>query len=122
MKNKHYYVYITTNPKKTTLYIGVTNDLARRLIEHYANRGLRKTFAGRYYCYNLIYQETFESPKEAIQREKELKYWTRNKKNDLIESVNPKWDFYNESFCEEWPPNLIWGDYYKGLRRDIMEK
>ena len=54
----NYFVYITTNPAKTALYIGVTNDLLRRMKEHYQSRGKQKTFAGKYYCYNLIYYET----------------------------------------------------------------
>jgi putative endonuclease len=52
-----YCVYITTNPAKAVLYIGVTNDLARRLGQHYENRGSKETFAGRYFCYNLLYFE-----------------------------------------------------------------
>jgi putative endonuclease len=50
-----YYVYITTNPAKTVLYIGVTSSLPRRLGQHYENRGNNETFAGRYFCYNLLY-------------------------------------------------------------------
>lgn len=53
-KEYNFWVYVLTNWKKTVLYVGVTNDLSRRLIEHYANRGKPKTFAGRYYCYNLV--------------------------------------------------------------------
>jgi putative endonuclease len=74
------YVYITTNPKRTTFYTGVTNNLKRRMREHEANRGKRETFAGKYYCRKLIYWEEFDSPKEAIAREKEIKRLTRNKK------------------------------------------
>jgi putative endonuclease len=54
-----YYAYITTNPAKAVLYIGVTNDLARRLAQHYENRGNNDTFAERYFCYNLVYTEQF---------------------------------------------------------------
>ena len=93
-----YYVYITTNPNKTTLYIGVTNDLARRLYEHFDNCGNKKTFAGRYYCYNLVYFECFGDPISAIDREKELKKWNRQKKNSLIETENPRWYFLNHRF------------------------
>jgi len=88
-----YYVYITTNPVKAVLYIGVTNDLARRLAQHYENRGNNDTFAGRYFCYNLIYIEQFADIKVAIGREKELKGWARAKKNTLIAVNNPNWDF-----------------------------
>ena len=88
-----YYVYITTNPTKTVLYIGVTNSLARRLSQHYDNRGNPETFAGRYFCYHLIYAEQCQSITGAIAREKELKGWTRAKKEALIAEVNPEWEF-----------------------------
>jgi len=55
-----YYVYITTNPNRSTIYVGVTNDLCQRLEEHYKSRGDRRHFASKYYCYNLIYYETYE--------------------------------------------------------------
>ena len=67
--NKHwYYVYIVTNPEKAILYIGVTNNLEQRLNEHYSNKGNPKTFAGEYYCYNLIYYEEFQYVRDAIAR------------------------------------------------------
>lgn len=96
MWNYNFYVYITTNPEKTVLYIGVTNDLSRRLFEHHENKGHKKTFAGRYYCYNLVYYEHFHHIEHAIDREKEIKKWNRNKKNALIASINPGWKFLNE--------------------------
>ncbi len=95
MFNQNYFVYITTNPAKTTLYIGVTNDLPRRLTEHYENRGNKSTFAGQYYCYNLIYFERFTSPMHAIEREKQLKRWSRSKKEFLIRQQNPDLSFLN---------------------------
>jgi putative endonuclease len=88
-----YCVYITTNPAKAVLYTGVTSDLARRLGQHYENRGKNETFAGRYFCYNLLYFEQFTDVKAAISREKELKGWTRAKKDALIGTVNLNWDF-----------------------------
>ncbi|WP_240410559.1 GIY-YIG nuclease family protein [Hymenobacter oligotrophus] len=88
-----YYVYITTNPAKTVLYIGVTNDLANRLAQHYANRGEPGTFAGKYFCYNLLYFEQHQSSLNAIAREKELKGWTRAKKDALIDTLNPAREF-----------------------------
>lgn len=90
MYMKTYFVYITTNPAKTVLYIGVTNDLSRRMYEHREDRNNKQTFTGRYYCYNLIYYEGYETAEEAITREKEIKTWRREKKNELINSVNPK--------------------------------
>ena len=95
---KTYYVYITTNPGKTTLYIGVTNNLGRRLQEHFANRGNPDSFAGKYHCYNLVYFEEYSLVNEAIQREKELKKWRRAKKEALIAGLNPGWHTLNEQF------------------------
>lgn len=95
MWNYNFYVYIITNPEKEVLYIGVTNDLDRRLYEHRENKGNASTFAGKYYCYNLIYYEHFNHIEHAIAREKEIKKWSRAKKKKLIESTNPKWQFLN---------------------------
>jgi len=90
------FVYIVTNPAKTVLYIGVTNDLPTRLQQHYENKGQQKTFAGRYFCYNLIYWERFDYIQHAIEREKELKKWNRKKKENLINELNPEWRFFND--------------------------
>lgn len=100
-KQYNYFVYIVTNPKKTVLYVGVTNDLERRLEEHFANAGLRKTFAGRYFCYNLLHWERFQYIEHAIKREKEIKTWSRRKKEDLINEFNPKWRFLNDDIRED---------------------
>ncbi len=96
MKHHNYYVYIVTNHSKTSLYTGVTNDLGRRLYEHFENRGKHETFAGRYHCYNLVYYERFQFIEQAIARETEIKGWVRKKKEALIVSVNPEWKFLNE--------------------------
>lgn len=93
----NYFTYITTNPGKTVLYTGMTNDLYTRMQEHYLNRGNKEAFAGRYYCYNLIYYERFIMADHAIEREKEIKGWTRAKKLNLIKSQNPKMNFLNKS-------------------------
>ena len=93
-----YYVYIVTNPKKTVLYIGVTNSLYRRILEHLQNKGNPKTFAGRYYCYKLIYFESHSNIEHAIAREKQLKGWSRQKKEALIHKFNPEWNTLNASF------------------------
>jgi len=103
----HYYIYIVTNPERSVLYVGVTNDLAQRLIEHYVNRGNTKTFAGKYYCYNLVYQEEFKYINDAIAREKEIKGWRREKKLVLINTMNPTWAFLNKEVCDGWPPKEI---------------
>jgi putative endonuclease len=81
-------VYITTNFNRTTCYVGVANDLATRLNQHFQNSGKPKTFAGRYYCYHLFYYEYFALPSHAIEREKQLKGWSRSKKEALIRSRN----------------------------------
>jgi putative endonuclease len=105
MLNNHlYFIYILTNPTHTTLYIGVTNNLSERLKEHWNNRGKPATFAGRYYCYNLIYYETFQYITQAINRETEIKKWSRTKKENLIKMKNPHYNFLNSSFCRPWPP------------------
>ena len=87
------YVYILTNPGKTVLYVGVTNNLKRRIREHEGNKGNRSTFTGKYYTYKLIYFEEFESPKDAIMREKEVKKLSRKNKIELITKKNPKMNF-----------------------------
>ena len=84
------FVYILTNKNKTTLYVGVTNDLTKRLAEH---REARNTFVSKYKCYYLIYFEEYQSPLDAIAREKEIKKWRREKKDKLISTFNPNWDF-----------------------------
>lgn len=98
---RNYFIYITTNPEKEVLYIGITNDLKRRLFEHQENKGNPETFAGKYYCYKLIYWERFTTAIDAIAREKQLKNWSRKKKEVLIHTLNPKWNFLNsEVFAE----------------------
>ena len=79
------------------MYIGVTNNIYARLYEHKLDsENEKKTFAGRYNCVYLIYYETFEYIQDAIKREKELKGWTRIKKEQLIELVNKNWNFLND--------------------------
>lgn len=93
MKDHNYFTYITTNPARTILYTGVTNNLAIRLRHHYENRGKKETFAGKYYCYKLIYYERFPDITQAIEREKEIKTMVRVKKEELIREQNPDWKF-----------------------------
>ena len=105
MKQPHnYHVYIVTNSKKSVFYTGVSNDLERRIIEHWQNRGNPKTFAGLYHCYNLIYYEHYHNIHNAITREKEIKSWRRQKKLELARSLNPELKFYNKDLCGNWPP------------------
>lgn len=105
MKVHNYFVYILANPARSTLYIGVTNNLEQRLFEHYLNRGDERTFAGKYHCYNLLYYEQYKYVDRAIAREKELKGWTRDRKLALIKAENPDLKFLNEVVCYKWPPD-----------------
>lgn len=89
MSHGNYFVYITTNPAKNVLYIGMTNDLYTRMVQHQENKGNPKTFAGKYYCYNLVYFERHDTAIAAIEREKEIKGWSRAKKLRLIKTTNP---------------------------------
>jgi putative endonuclease len=84
-----YYVYILTN-KSNTLYIGVTNNIERRLLEHHLKPV--SSFTAKYKLNKLIYLEEFEDIKEAIAAEKKIKGWTRNKKTELIKTINPNFN------------------------------
>lgn len=99
-----YFVYIVTNFSKTVLYTGVTNNIEQRLKEHYLNKGNASTFAGKFWCYNLIYFERFQYVNDAIAREKQIKSWSRSKKMELICSENLNLNFLNDQVCELWPP------------------
>lgn len=88
--NKSGYVYIMTNKNRTTLYIGVTNDLCRRIYEH-KNHLLKDSFTDKYNLEFCIYYEEFPYFDLAIQREKKLKKWNRKKKENLIGKMNPEW-------------------------------
>jgi putative endonuclease len=92
-----YYFYIITNQNKTVLYCGMTNNLEARLKEHEDAEGEWKTFAGRYNCHYLLYYEGFDFVMDAIRREKEVKKWSRVKKEILIDSLNPEWRFLNDA-------------------------
>jgi putative endonuclease len=88
-----YYVYILASKPNGTLYIGITNNIARRVWEH--KPGLVEGFTKKYGVDRLVYCEAFGRPQEAIQRKKRLKKWNRAWKGELIESTNPDWkDLY----------------------------
>lgn len=89
MRDYNYYVYIVTNKHRSTLYIGVTNDLERRVIEH--KTGELAGFTQRYQLNRLVWFEHFRDVNAAIAREKKLKGWLRSKKIALIEKENPRW-------------------------------
>ena len=81
--------YILTNEKRSTMYIGVTNNLERRLHEH--KNEVLDGFTKTYHVHTLVYVERYEHIEEAIAREKQLKRWSRKKKDILIGRVNPTW-------------------------------
>ena len=87
MSDRQFYVYILTNAARTVLYIGITNDLVRRVYEHREKfvDGFRK----RYHLDRLVYYEVLGTAYDAITREKQLKGWTRKRKLDLIQGTNP---------------------------------
>lgn len=93
------YVYMIASPTNSTLYVGVTNNLERRIFEHKEKIDL-ESFTARYNCYKLVYYEVGNNPEWAIEREKQTKKYRREKENALIEKENPYWkdlaiDWYN---------------------------
>lgn len=95
MSRQHnYFVYIITNKHKNVIYIGLTNDLERRVYEH--ETGEVKGFTKKYNCHYLVYYEHFSFIEHAINREKELKKWRREKKDHLISEFNPEWRFLDK--------------------------
>ena len=94
INQKQYYVYLLANKRNGTLYLGMTNDLIRRIYEH--KNGLSKGFASKYGASLLVWYEVHESAMAAIEREKQPKNWKRVWKLELIEKVNPDWcDLYD---------------------------
>ena len=91
------YCYILTNKNKTVLYVGATNNIKRRMIEH-KSKAYKNSFSARYNCYNLIYFETFKTTAEAFAREKQLKAGNRKRKELLINAKNPDWNDLSEKW------------------------
>ena len=94
MSTRSYYIYILTN-RAGVLYVGVTNDLERRVLEHRSH--LIDGFAKRYNVTRLVYFEECGEIDDAIAREKEIKGWRRSKKLQLIAGLNPKWQDLGDS-------------------------
>jgi putative endonuclease len=86
---KTFYVYMVCNRSRTVLYTGVTNSLERRLWFH--GNAAPGSFVRRYRCNRLVYYEQFNEAGDAISREKQIKGWRREKKNDLVRTLNPFW-------------------------------
>ncbi|MEC4686145.1 MAG: GIY-YIG nuclease family protein [Nitrospirota bacterium] len=96
MKDKQYHVYILTNKSNSVFYIGVTNDLSRRMFEH--KNKIVEGFTKKYKLKKLVYYEVTNDVESAISREKQLKNWHRKWKIDLITQLNPDWIDLSEEF------------------------
>ena len=90
MEENKYYVYMVTNENNNVLYIGVTNNLVRRVWEH--RQKITDGFTKKYNVNKLVYYEETGNIESAILREKQIKGWIRKKKNSLVESINPTWN------------------------------
>ena len=97
MDSKQYFVYILTNGQNGTLYIGVTNDLVKRVYLH--KNKMIKGFTSKYNVDKLVYYESTTDVNAAIQREKQLKRWNREWKLELIEKSNPEWKDLYKDIC-----------------------
>ena len=95
MRDHCYSVYIVAS-KSRVIYIGMTNDLRRRAYEH--KNDLTDGFSRQYRCHRLVYYKSFDEVNKAINREKQLKRWRREKKNTLIATLNPQW----EDLAADW--------------------
>lgn len=95
MPHRSYFVYIMTNRTKTVLYAGVTNDLKRRVWQH--KEKMFEGFTSRYQVTTLVYYEPFDDVNSAIAREKQIKGGSRQKKLDLVNSMNAEW----RDLCDE---------------------
>jgi putative endonuclease len=93
---KTFYVYMMTNRSRVVLYTGITNSLMRRVYQH--QNGEIKGFTKAYQVNRLVYYERFNDPRDAIAREKEIKGWRREKRNALVERMNPMGGFISDAF------------------------
>jgi putative endonuclease len=102
MRKRHYYVYMLTSSSRRPLYTGVTDNLFHRKDLHEASD--TSTFVGRYQALRLVYFEIFDDVRNAINREKKIKGWTRAKKNALVRSMNPQWRDLSAEWKERFKP------------------
>lgn len=100
MKEHEYFVYIMCSGTGT-LYIGMTNSIYRRTLQH--KRGDIEGFSSKYHCDRLVYYESYDDVHKAIGREKQLKGWLRERKIALIESRNPRW----ADLAEKWGAEML---------------
>jgi putative endonuclease len=103
VKDHEYFVYIVCS-RSGTLYIGMTNSIYGRALQH--KRGEIEGFAAKYHCNRLVWYEGYDDVRKAIDREKQLKGWTRAKKIALIESKNPRW----EDWAEKWGTEMLFAN------------
>ena len=94
--NRQFYVYMMTNENQGTLYVGVSNNLARRVWEH--REGVVPGFTSRYRLHKLVWYQVADNAHAAIAREKQLKAGSRKKKEELIKEMNPSWRDLSEDF------------------------
>lgn len=96
----NYYIYIVTNTGNRVLYTGMTDNLPRRVFEHKLK--IRECFTNKYRADRLVYFEVYNTIDEAVSREKQIKGWTRIKKTDLINKINPEWIDLTLQISEEY--------------------
>jgi putative endonuclease len=113
MKEHEYFAYIVCS-RSGTLYIGMTNSIYRRALEH--KRGEIEGFAAKYHCDRLVYYESFDDVHKAIGREKQLKGWSRSKKIALIETKNPRWS----DLAETWGSQMVFAGEPIKSRRAVI--
>jgi len=95
MQEQPFYIYLMSNPDRTVLYTGVTRNLMKRVWQH--KEKVVDGFTKKYNVTDLVYYEIFDSPLEAIEREKQIKSWSRKRKNQMVEAENSSWkDLYDE--------------------------
>src|SRR6266567_7215290 len=114
MRNRQFWVYILTSSSGNAMYIGVTNNLENRVLEH--RTGVGSEFAKKYRVTRLVYAEEYNNPTDAIAREKQLKGWRRDRKNELIRILNPA---FRELLPQETSvPNPLSGPSLRSGRQD----
>jgi putative endonuclease len=91
----NYYIYVLTNDFGNVMYVGMTNNLERRMVEH--QQALVEGFSKKYNLKKLVYYEHTSDVNAALAREKEIKKWRREKKNRLVENLNPEWEDLSKS-------------------------
>ena len=99
---RNFFVYLLTNWNDKVMYVGVTNNLERRVFEH--KNKLVKGFTEKYNVKKLVYFEHTPNVKAALEREKEIKKWRREKKNNLVQTQNPDWKDLSEEWGKDFSP------------------